>query len=109
MAMSSYRRALQCAPEDASIHRNLDNVLLRLGRMKDALAEYRKALELAPDDPDVHTSLAVWYCLAGNFRKAVEHRNAVLRAGRDVPRPVARIIEQHLEAGCGASQKPRRW
>ncbi|MBZ0290293.1 MAG: tetratricopeptide repeat protein [Anaerolineae bacterium] len=50
-AISAYGRAIQEFPEDADSHTHLGLVLLRAGRLEDALKVYTRAHQLAQEDP----------------------------------------------------------
>lgn len=45
------RRALQVAPEDGDVRRELGHLFLDLGRPESAVAQYERALEYDPDNP----------------------------------------------------------
>ena len=50
-------RAIQLTPEDARLHRQLGNTLIRLGDQPGALRELERALTLAPTDEKIRTDL----------------------------------------------------
>jgi tetratricopeptide (TPR) repeat protein len=50
-------RAIQLAPEDARLHRQLGNTLMLLGDQPGARAELERALALAPKDEKIRTDL----------------------------------------------------
>lgn len=58
-ALVHARRALELAPESASVHRQLADVLDSNGEKAAAVASYRRAVELNPADHAVHSSLIV--------------------------------------------------
>jgi tetratricopeptide (TPR) repeat protein len=53
--------AVQAAPENIQVHKNLADFYLRQGDLDKAEAEYKKMVELAPKDPYVHLHLADFY------------------------------------------------
>ncbi len=58
-ALFHAKRALELAPESASAHRQLADVLDSSGEKAAAIASYRRAVELNPADEAVHSSLIV--------------------------------------------------
>lgn len=56
-AVPLLQRALQLAPEDARLHRELGNSLARLGDQAGAASELERALTLAPADEKIRTDL----------------------------------------------------
>jgi len=57
-ALPHLERAVLWAQTDAANHRNLANLLLRLGKSGRAFSEYRDACSLAPDDWNVRVEFA---------------------------------------------------
>ncbi|HUB65848.1 MAG TPA: tetratricopeptide repeat protein, partial [Candidatus Methylacidiphilales bacterium] len=47
-AMAEFRNALEINPNDAEAHRNLGDLLLRLGRADEAAEQYESALQNDP-------------------------------------------------------------
>lgn len=56
-ALSAWRMAVQCAPEDSIAQLNLANGLARLGRHEEAAASYRHALAADPEFAEAHNNL----------------------------------------------------
>jgi len=56
-ALPLLHRALEIAPNDARLHRQLANTLLRLGDQPGAIAELERALALAPDGEKIRSAL----------------------------------------------------
>lgn len=53
--------AVEAAPANIQVHKNLADFYLRQGELDKAEAEYKKMVELAPQDPYVHLHLADFY------------------------------------------------
>jgi Flp pilus assembly protein TadD len=70
-AEGALRRAVAEAPNDASLHNNLNLALRGLGRLDEALACCRRALELAPQMPELHNNLAILLKETGALDEAV--------------------------------------
>lgn len=56
-ALAHYQHAAQARPADPALPGYSGNVLLMLGRYREALASYRKSLELDPDNPVMQSNL----------------------------------------------------
>ena len=55
----SYRKAIQLNPHLAEAHSNLGNILIDLGKLKEAELSYRKAIEIKPDFAKAYYSLSL--------------------------------------------------
>jgi Tfp pilus assembly protein PilF len=69
-AEMAYRRALELAPNIATIHTSLGLVLARQGRLEDALAELEHAVALDATDGEAYRYLADLYRMLGQEEKA---------------------------------------
>jgi tetratricopeptide (TPR) repeat protein len=85
-AISAYRRALQQHPRDVDARRALTQVLLRGGRLEEALVEQQQLLRTLPDDPSIVIAHAELLRQVGRFDEALE---IVSTASRRAPRAVA--------------------
>ncbi|WP_395715169.1 tetratricopeptide repeat protein [Reyranella sp.] len=70
-AVTSYRKTLELAPNNAEVLLNLGNILGDLSQEDEAIACYRKALVLKPEFSDVHNSLGVTLCVLGKVDEAI--------------------------------------
>ncbi|MFW6094454.1 MAG: tetratricopeptide repeat protein [Pseudomonadota bacterium] len=91
-ALADVDTALEIAPDRAALHGNRGNLLLRLGRPRDALAAHGRAVRLAPKSP------------LGYFNRAFSHRavGAMERAEQDLARARALTrgeVPEPLRAG----------
>jgi tetratricopeptide (TPR) repeat protein len=57
-AISSFQKALEIIPDDASVHLNLGNALLQKGRADEAITQFQKALQIKPDYAKAQNDLA---------------------------------------------------
>jgi tetratricopeptide (TPR) repeat protein len=78
-ALPLWERALQLAPEDASVWSNRGNVLLALGDAEGAIASQERAMVLEPTNPDPHLNrgtaeetLGRWKAAAADYRWILE-------------------------------------
>jgi len=69
-AEMAYRRALELAPNIATIHTSLGLVLARQGRLEEALAELERAVALDATDSTAYRYLADLYRMLGQEEKA---------------------------------------
>ncbi|AVH63800.1 tetratricopeptide repeat protein [Nostoc sp. 'Peltigera membranacea cyanobiont' N6] len=53
-----YHQALEVIPDDAQIHLQLGNALVRQNRLSDAIATYQTALQFHPNNFEIHLELA---------------------------------------------------
>jgi len=51
-ALTNLRKAVELNPNEASIHANLGEALLRQAKLQEAVAEFHKAIELDPEKKD---------------------------------------------------------
>jgi protein O-GlcNAc transferase len=56
-AEAPLRRAVELAADKPEAHRDLGEILAKLGRLDEAVASYRRALDLDPDYPPAHLGL----------------------------------------------------
>lgn len=69
-ALTDLNAALALRPNDAALHGNLGNLLLRLGRTGDALAAHERAATLAGNDPLAQYNRAFSYRAVGDPTQA---------------------------------------
>jgi tetratricopeptide (TPR) repeat protein len=83
-ARKAYEQAIARNPEDADALNNLGQTLIRLERVKDAIARFERAIALAPGRAPFHFNLAQAMGLAGQWDRAiVEYREAARLAPDD--------------------------
>jgi protein O-GlcNAc transferase len=72
------RGLLNHAPDDSELHGELAIVLLRIGRLEDALIHSRMAVKFNPDSARLHvTQGAVMLAMARNLEAAASYRKAL--------------------------------
>jgi len=95
-ALEDLNAALAQTPDDPALHGNLGNLLLRLGRPRDALAAHDRAVELAPRDARGYYNRAFSYlALADTVRaeqdvaaaRALLARRRLPVSGAEAPAP----------------------
>ncbi len=69
-AVPFLRSALQLAPADVRVHRQLGKAYFKLGQLTDAQRELEKSVQLAPDYAPTHFALAQLYERMGRTAKA---------------------------------------
>lgn len=78
VAESAYRRAIELSPNSETAHRYYSILLVKLGRLEEAIAEARLAFNLDPLSLGMHLTLARVLYLAKQFDVAVEYCQAIL-------------------------------
>lgn len=79
-AAAAFRRGLELAPEQASLHHRLGAALGLSGDRRGARAEYERAVQLSPDQFLAHYSLGLLEQADGRHAAAVPHFRAALAA-----------------------------
>jgi tetratricopeptide (TPR) repeat protein len=70
-AIDQFRRGLQVAPRDATLHQNLGSALFLAGDEAAAEAEFTEALRLSPADARAHFSMGIIHERRGQDREAI--------------------------------------
>lgn len=123
-----FRRARELDPNSSRIRRDYAmSLLLRMGRMEEAVRETRRALELDPESLGARTDFAGACMLAGRYDEAIDAAGIVLASDPAYPlagqylgraylhKGMYREAEPHLKAGwlgymwaiSGAPEKAR--
>lgn len=66
LALTQFQRALERAPDDATVHAELGYQQYLDGKVPQAVASYRRAVELQPDRADLWETLGALYMEAGD-------------------------------------------
>jgi tetratricopeptide (TPR) repeat protein len=70
-AIEQFRRGLEIAPRDATLHQNLGSALFLAGDEPGAEAEFAAALRLSPADARAHFSMGIIHERRGQDREAI--------------------------------------
>ena len=81
-ALSHYDRAIAIKPAYAEAHYNRGNLLLRTGRMQDAVDAYRRAVDLRPDFADAWNNLGIALATQANYADAEQ---SLIKASAEAP------------------------
>lgn len=103
-ALEDLDAALAQTPEDAGLHGNRGNLLLRLGRPVDALQAHDRAVALAGDDPVGYFNRAFSYLALGDRAAAqrdVETARALLTDGAVPQHGGTGLTPRSIPAGPG--------
>jgi len=73
MMSRALREALRVNPEDANAHCNLANILVKRGRLEDAITHYTVAIRINPDFAAAHNNLGVALKRKGRYTDAIRH------------------------------------
>ncbi len=71
-AVEHCSRAVALDPNDATLHYNLGNAYMGLGRVEDAVASYRKALKMDANLPDTQYNLGIALARLKRYDEAVK-------------------------------------
>jgi tetratricopeptide (TPR) repeat protein len=89
-AAASFRKAIELAPESASLHHRLGTALSLSGDPRAAAEEFQEAVRRSPGYAPAHFSLGVLYAGAERYPEAIEQFSAAVR---DDPG----YVEAHLQ------------
>jgi tetratricopeptide (TPR) repeat protein len=78
-AAASFRRGIELAPGEPSLHHKLGTALFLDGDAAGAAAEFEAALRLAPHFAKAHYSLGIMHGSNGRNAQAIEHLTAAVR------------------------------
>ncbi len=85
------------------LHRELGDILARLGRTPEAEKEFLRAIELEPEVADHHLKIAIFYHMRGSAHRALEYYAKTLKLTTN---PEERERVSRLKARCEANQPP---
>ena len=77
--LSLYRDCAEKSPAKARPHNNLGTILLRQGRLQEAIDEFQTALELKPEYEDARYNLGIAMVKQGNLTDGISHFSETLR------------------------------
>ncbi len=96
-ALQLSTRAYVLAPGDGSVNDTVGFVLLKNGKIEEALKALKRAVKLLPDNPSVHYHLALAYKASGDKAKAIENLDAALGLGAFPEKGDARTLLGQLK------------
>ncbi len=76
--LSLYRDCVEKSPAKARPHNNFGAILLRRGRLPEAIDEFQAALRIKPDDADAHYNLGNALVTQGNLTEGIYHFSEAL-------------------------------
>ena len=76
--LSLYRDCVEKSPAKARPHNNFGAILLRRGRLPEAIDEFQAALRIKPDDADAHYNLGNALVKQGSLTKGIYHFSEAL-------------------------------
>src|SRR4051812_18207169 len=78
-AADSFRKGIEVAPKEPSLHHKLGTALALLGDGNGAVEQFNEALKLDPNFVKAHYSLAVIQSSTGQTAAAIQHLNTALK------------------------------
>ena len=97
---SLWTHTLACTSGNVEAHNNLGSVLLKMGRVDEAIAQYQQALQIKPDNAEVHNNLGNVLLQKGQVDEAIVHYQKTLQIKPD-------SAEAHNNLGNALLQKGR--
>lgn len=82
-----WRDTLAKNPDAWEVYNNLGVLLMRAGKVDEAMRQYEQALRINPDCAEAHFNLGNSLQQAGRVEDAIEHYRRALRANPDYPEP----------------------
>jgi tetratricopeptide (TPR) repeat protein len=82
-AIEAYRRSLRMEsrfPGAASVHKNLGDVLVKIGRLEEAALQFKQSIHLKPGRAEVHRSLGMILGRLGRYQEALPHLEMALES-----------------------------
>ncbi len=76
--LALYRDCAEKSPGKARPHNNFGTILLRRGRLPEAIAEFQAALRIKPEYADAHYNLGNAWVRQGNLEKGIYHFSEAL-------------------------------
>ena len=99
LAEANYRKALEIEPDYEIARHNLGNVLLKQGKLDEAVVCFNELLRQKKDSVGVHYRLAVVLCIQGKYDDAIKHFARVLELNPKYPNAHKRMGEVLAAAG----------
>jgi tetratricopeptide (TPR) repeat protein len=81
--LGELREAQRLMPDASMTHENLGRVLVRLGRLDEAIKEYEQLLKYTPQSAEAHNDLGVVLAMSGRVSEAVPHFAEAVRLRPD--------------------------
>ena len=97
---SLWTHTLACTSDNVEAHNNLGSVLLKMGRVDEAIAHFQKALQIKPDSAEAHNNLGNVLLQKGRVDEAMVHYQKTLQIKPD-------SAEAHNNLGNALLQKGR--
>jgi protein O-mannosyl-transferase len=79
-----WRDTIAKNPKCRMAHNNLGNILLRLGKVQEAIDQYEQVLQVNPNDAEAHANLGNALLQSGKTHEAISHYEAALRIDPDL-------------------------
>jgi tetratricopeptide (TPR) repeat protein len=117
LAAASFRKGIELAPNEPSLHHKLGTALFMSGDAPGAFEQFEAALRLSPTFAKAHYSLGVMMGASGRPNQAIEHLSAAVRDDpayvearvrlADVLRATGRLAEALVQYEHAAKLDPR--
>ena len=106
-AATYFRKGINLAPGEASLHHKLGTALYLSGDAPGAANEFAEALRLSPAFAKAHYSLGVMLAADGRTADAVSHLNAAVRADPVYAEARVRLADVLRRSGRAAESLPK--
>ncbi|MBL6995911.1 tetratricopeptide repeat protein [Desulfobacula sp.] len=95
----AFRKALRVNPENANAHCNLANILVKRGRLEDAITHYTVAIRINPGFVVAHNNLGVALKRKGRYADAVRHFRKALKINSENARAHYNLADVQVQRG----------
>jgi tetratricopeptide (TPR) repeat protein len=95
----SFQRAIELNPNDAAAHRAYGTLLLRLGRIGDAILALKKAQHLDPLSPAINTWMAEAFAYLGEYEAAVRVHKETIKFAPDYLFAYYFLVQSYVSTG----------
>src|SRR5215203_1349930 len=95
----SFQKAIELNPNYAAVHQVYGTLLLRLGRIGDAILELKKAQQLDPLSPAINTWMAEAFAHLGEHEAAIRILNETIKSAPDYLFAYYFLVQSYVSTG----------
>ena len=95
----SFQKAIELNPNDAAAHRVYGTLLLRLGRIGDAILALKKAQQLDPLSPAINTWMAEAFAYLGEYEASIRVHKETIKFAPDYLFAYYFLVQSYVSTG----------